>query len=248
LQEKKKQKYICAIKVLFLERLQQHQVEHTLRREVEIMTNVRHPNLIRLFGYFYDAKRVYLILEYAIGGEIFDHLRDEERFTEKKSARYIKDLSSALAYLHSKNIIHRDIKPENLLLDGEGRIRLSDFGWSVHTPGRQKRYTICGTVEYLAPEMIEKKPHKHSVDTWSLGVLCYEFLVGRSPFESNDQKTIFKKIKKGLFKCPDFLSSLARSFITALLQKRPEDRLLLTDVPTHPFITKHCGPPKSTDF
>eukprot|EP00494_Astrolonche_serrata_P027953 UN28218 len=159
------------------------------------MANVRHPNLIRMFGYFYDSNRVYLILEFAAGGEIFDRLREEGRFSERKTAAYIRDLASALDYLHSKNIIHRDIKPENLLLDGEGKIRLSDFGWSVHAPGKQKRYTICGTVEYLAPEMVEKKAHKNNVDTWALGVLCYEFLVGRSPFESDNKRTIFKRIK-----------------------------------------------------
>eukprot|EP00494_Astrolonche_serrata_P006596 UN06620 len=205
--------YVCALKVLFLARLREHHIEHTLRREVEIMVHTEHPNLIRLFGYFYDIDRVYLIMEFAAGGEVFDKLRDEGHFDNETTAIYIKDLASALSYLHSKNIIHRDIKPENLLLDGDGKIRLSDFGWSVHAPGKQKRQTICGTVEYLPPEMIEKQPHKDEVDTWALGILTYEFLVGKSPFESDNRKTIFKRIRKIDIKFPDIVVPDARDFI-----------------------------------
>merc|ERR1712217_248033 len=147
------------------------------------MKEVRHPNVLRLYGYFFDADRVYLMLEFAEKGEMFDHLRLATRFSEKRTARYIADIADALVYLHKKNIMHRDIKPENLLLDDEGRIKLSDFGWSVHTI--QRRITLCGTAEYLPPEMVAHQNHANTVDTWALGILTFEFLTGNSPFVAN---------------------------------------------------------------
>merc|ERR1712048_394047 len=236
LAREKQTQFICAIKVLYKERLRDFNAEHCLRREIEIMTNIRHTNLIRLYGYFYDSERVYLILEYANGGEIFDVLKEINVFDEQQTAIYIKDLASALDYLHKKNIIHRDIKPENLLLDDQGRIKLSDFGWSVHTPGNQKRLTMCGTAEYLPPEMVDKEPHQKDVDTWALGILCYEFLVGKSPFYAETNQKIFRRIKQMNIKFPKSISNLARDFISKLLKKKPSERLRLPDVPNHDFI------------
>jgi len=237
LARERKTGYICALKVLYKSRLREHHVEHTLRREIEIMTNIRHPNLTRLFGYFFDGDRVYLILEYCAKGEMFDVLRKEGRFSERRTAMYIHDLAAGLHYLHCKNIIHRDIKPENILLDQQGRIKLTDFGWSVHTGG--KRRTMCGTPEYLPPEMVEKETHGTAVDTWALGVLTYEFLVGTSPFEAKSMKKIMTRIKSMDFTYPSCISPLARDFISQLLKKNPTDRLSLEQVPDHPFMLKY---------
>merc|ERR1712048_778711 len=236
LAREKQTQFICAIKVLYKERLRDFNAEHCLRREIEIMTNIRHTNLIRLYGYFYDSERVYLILEYANGGEIFDVLKEINVFDEQQTAIYIKDLASALDYLHKKNIIHRDIKPENLLLDDQGRIKLSDFGWSVHAPQNTRRLTMCGTAEYLPPEMVDKTPHNKGVDTWALGILCFEFLVGQSPFYADTHNKIFKRIKKAHPRYPHYVSTLAKDFISKLLQKDPAKRLQLSKVPCHDFI------------
>ncbi|GKF47720.1 serine/threonine-protein kinase aurora-3, partial [Tanacetum coccineum] len=103
---------------------------------------------------------------------------------------YIASLTHALAYCHEKNVIHRDIKPENLLLDHEGRLKIADFGWSVQSTN--KRRTMCGTLDYLAPEMVENRPHDYAVDNWTLGVLCYEFLYGSPPFEADGQADTFR--------------------------------------------------------
>jgi len=246
LAREKKTGYICALKVLFKARLRRDGVEHTLRREIEIMVNTRHPHLLRIYGYFYDKEKVYLILEYAGRGELFEHLRHVISFSPRRTAKYIKHLASALAYLHSKNIIHRDIKPENLLLDDLGNIKLSDFGWSVHAPGKQKRYTMCGTPEYLPPEMIEHKPHYDSVDAWALGILAYEFLVGKSPFEAETQNDIFQNIRKKEVIYPKTMPQEAKLFISQLLQKDPSKRMKLTEVPNHPFITKYLKHSKSS--
>ena len=146
--------YICALKCMEKKELIEYKVEKQFRREVEIQSNLRHPNTLRLYGHFHDATRVYLIIEYVPGGELFKVLRREGRFPELKASKYIYQMASALKYLHTKHIIHRDIKPENILLGLDGNIKIADFGWSVHAP-TSRRNTMCGTLDYLPPEMVE---------------------------------------------------------------------------------------------
>lgn len=158
-----KSKYICALKVLDKSQLRKAGVEHQLRREIEIQSHLRHINVLRLYGYFYDQKKIYLILEYAPRRELYKVLTKHGRFSESQSARYIAQLAEALNYCHSKNVIHRDIKPENLLVGFNGGLKIADFGWSVHAPSSRRR-TLCGTLDYLPPEMIAcaALPHIHS--------------------------------------------------------------------------------------
>ncbi|CAK9145818.1 unnamed protein product [Ilex paraguariensis] len=189
-----KSKYIVALKVIFKEQIDKYRLHHQLRREMEIQTSLRHPNVLRLFGWFHDSERIYLILEYAHGGELYKELRITGNLTEKQAATYISSLTQALAYCHEKHVIHRDVKPENLLLDHEGRLKIADFGWSVQSRG--KRHTMCGTLDYLAPEMVENKAHDCAVDNWTLGILCYEFLYGVPPFEAESQSDTFRRIMK----------------------------------------------------
>ncbi|KAK3726845.1 hypothetical protein QZH41_016724 [Actinostola sp. cb2023] len=194
LAREKKSKFVVALKVLFKSQLQKSNVEHQLRREIEIQSHLKHPHILRLYGYFYDTTRVYLILEYAPNGELYKHLTASERFGEKETAKYIYQLAGALEYCHRLKVIHRDIKPENLLLNSLGDIKIADFGWSVHAPS-SKRSTLCGTLDYLPPEMVEGKMHDEKVDLWSLGILCYEFLVGKPPFEADGHGS--SKLSKG---------------------------------------------------
>ena len=149
-----------------------------------------------MYGFFTDETRIYLILEYCHGGELFNHLRaaPNGRYDELIASNYVAQVLQALKYMHSKNIIHRDIKPENLL-DSDGIIKLADFGWSVHAPS-DRRKTMCGTLDYLPPEMIDKerRAYDSTVDIWGLGILSYEFVVGRPPFESESQKETYERI------------------------------------------------------
>ncbi|KAH7519554.1 hypothetical protein FEM48_Zijuj08G0049300 [Ziziphus jujuba var. spinosa] len=237
-----KSKYIVALKVVFKEQIEKYKIHHQLRREMEIQTSLRHPNVLRLYGWFHDSERVFLILEYAHGGELYKELRLNGHLSEKQAATYILSLAQALAYCHEKDVIHRDIKPENLLLDHEGRLKIADFGWSVQS--RSKRHTMCGTLDYLAPEMVENKAHDYAVDNWTLGVLCYEFLFGAPPFEAETQKDTFRRIMKVDLSFPPtpYVSNEAKNLISRLLVKDSSKRLSLQKILEHPWIVKNANP------
>ena len=241
LAREKRSKYIVALKVLFKNQLQQSHVEHQLRREIEIQSHLRHPNILRLYGYFYDHNRVYLILEYAARGELYKELQKSKRFSEKRSATYIASLAKALVYCHKKHVIHRDIKPENLLIGIKGELKIADFGWSVHAPN-SRRQTLCGTLDYLPPEMVEGRDHDHAVDVWSLGVLAYEFLCGVPPFEAEGHSETYKRILRVDLKFPAHVSADARDMIASLLVKEPRNRLPLSKLLEHPWIGKNASP------
>ena len=241
LAREKKSHFIVALKVLYKSQLSKAGVEHQLRREIEIQAHLRHPNILRLYGYFYDQTRIYLILEYAAKGELYKELQKVTRFDERRAAKYIKSLANALAYCHDKHVIHRDIKPENLLLDLKGDLKIADFGWSVHTPTSGRRHTLCGTLDYLPPEMVEGKEHDQMVDVWSLGVLMYEFLVGNPPFEAFPQSETYKKISKVDIKWPTYISDDAKDLISKFLVKESKNRISLLDVEKHPWIVRNTA-------
>ncbi|KAF4505397.1 hypothetical protein G6O67_007353 [Ophiocordyceps sinensis] len=234
--------FICALKVLHKSELQVGGVERQVRREIEIQSNLRHPNILQLFGHFHDTKRVFLILEFAGKGELYKHLRREIRFPEWKAAQYIAQMASALRYLHRKHVIHRDIKPENILVGIHGEVKISDFGWSVHAPNNRRK-TMCGTLDYLPPEMIKPGSsdnyYNEKVDLWSLGVLAYEFLVGEAPFEDTPVMTQ-RRIARADMSIPSFVSIEASDLIKRLLVLDPEKRIPLDQVQLHPWIMKHC--------
>jgi serine/threonine protein kinase len=230
--------YILALKCLYKSEIVQSRVEKQIRREIEIQQNLRHPNVLRLYGYFHDEKRIFLMLEFAGKGELYKQLTKYGCFSERRSAVYIDQMADALSYLHSKHVIHRDIKPENLLLGINGELKIGDFGWSVHAPSN-RRTTLCGTLDYLPPEMVEGREHNEKVDYWALGVLTYEFIVGSPPFEemsgyngvsclvsrfcpgalvltgvSPDGSATYKRIAKVDLRIPSKVSADARDLIT----------------------------------
>lgn len=240
LAREKKSKFVVALKVLFKSQLQKSHLEHQLRREIEIQSHLRHPNILRMYGYFFDETRVYLILEYASKGEMYKFLMAQplQRFEEPIVANYMAQLADALMYCHARKVIHRDIKPENLLLGANGDVKIADFGWSVHAPS-SRRTTMCGTLDYLAPEMVEGRSHDERVDLWTLGILCYEFLVGKPPFEEEKTDLTYKRICSVDLRFPSHVTNGARDIISKLLKYQPEDRLDLKSILHHEWVQQH---------
>ncbi|XP_052815927.1 aurora kinase-like isoform X2 [Mya arenaria] len=241
LAREKTSKFIVALKVLFKSQLQNSGVEHQLRREIEIQSHLQHENILRMYQWFHDKKRIFLVLEFAAKGELYKILQREKRFDEKTTAKYVYQLANALKYCHSKKVIHRDIKPENLLISLIGDLKIADFGWSVHAPS-SRRTTLCGTLDYLPPEMIEGSFHDENVDLWSLGVLCYELLVGNPPFETESNSETYRRITRVDIRYPSYVTSGARDLIGSLLRHDPRKRISPDAVMTHHWIVANHTP------
>ncbi|KAL3668006.1 hypothetical protein V7S43_006878 [Phytophthora oleae] len=228
-----------ALKVLFKSPLTRDGGTSNLKREVEIQFRLRHPNVLRMFGYFYDEACVYLVLEYAPYGELFKELAKEKFFSDAVAAHYVTQVVEALKHCHGCGVIHRDIKPENLLLGYNKTVKLADFGWSVYAPKPYShRKTFCGTPDYLSPEMVMGESYDYRTDSWSLGVLTYELLVGITPFKCEHQMEMYRRIGLADYHFPPtpLVSESAKNFIAGLLQRKPRDRMSLEDAANHPWL------------
>ncbi|KAF2724993.1 kinase-like protein [Polychaeton citri CBS 116435] len=206
-------------------------VEQT-RTERNILESVnRHPFVVKLFYAFQDQEKLYLILEYAQGGELFTHLAMERMFTEEVAAFYMAEMVLALEHLHTNvRVIYRDLKPENCLLDAEGHLLLTDFGLSKvaleEEDGTSSRAnSVLGTIEYMAPEVVEGRPYDFVVDWWSLGAIGFDLLTGSPPFGGNNHAKIQQNILKQKLQLPYFLGPDAKDLLTRLLRKEPHKRL-----------------------
>lgn len=198
------------------------QVEH-VNAERYILSRVRHPFIVDLYATFQDSLNIYMLLSYVPGGELFTHLRRAQRFTPDVTRFYLATIVLALKYLHSFNIIYRDLKPENLLLDSRGYLRLTDFGFAKIVDDRT--WTLCGTPEYLAPEIIQSDGHGKAADWWACGILAYEMMVGYPPFFDEKAYGIYEKILKGKIHWPKEMDRLSRDIIKAFLHPDRTKRL-----------------------
>lgn len=201
-------------------------VEQT-KTERNILESVnRHPFVVKLYYAFQDHEKLYLILEYAQGGELFERMRNEHMFPEETAAFYMGEMVLALEHLHKTvGVVYRDLKPENCLLDAEGHLLLTDFGLSkVKVDGEECR-SMTGTVEYMAPEVIQEQEYGTAVDWWSFGILGFDLLTGSSPFHANNDMKIREKILKSKLVLPYYLSPDAKDLLTRLLRKEPKKRL-----------------------
>ncbi|EIW85381.1 cyclic AMP-dependent protein kinase catalytic subunit [Coniophora puteana RWD-64-598 SS2] len=214
---------IFALKVLRKsEIVRLRQVEH-VNAERYILSRVRHPFVVDLFATFQDSLNIYMLMSYVPGGELFTHLRRAQRFTPDVTRFYLATIVMALKYLHSFNIIYRDLKPENLLLDSRGYVRLTDFGFAKIVDDRT--WTLCGTPEYLAPEIIQSDGHGKAADWWACGILCYEMLVGYPPFFDETAYGIYEKILRGEIYWPRTMDRLSKELIKGFLHPDRSKRL-----------------------
>ncbi|KAM9958049.1 hypothetical protein ACTFIW_013025 [Dictyostelium discoideum] len=229
--------------------LKKKQIAHT-NTEKMVLSTMDHPFIVRLHFAFQNEDFLFMCMDYVPGGELFHHLQKAGKFPEELAKFYIAEVICSLHYLHSNNIIYRDIKPENILLDEEGHIKLTDFGLSksgiTSVVGSKNggeggfATTFCGTPEYLAPEIITGAGHGKAADWWSVGILLFEMLTGRSPFLASNRNDMYKSMIQGNLRMPMFLSSDAQDLLEKLLVPDPNKRLGSTqgfeEISSHPFF------------
>ncbi|XP_069929385.1 ribosomal protein S6 kinase alpha-2 isoform X1 [Oryctolagus cuniculus] len=212
------------------------------KMERDILAEVNHPFIVKLHYAFQTEGKLYLILDFLRGGDLFTRLSKEVMFTEEDVKFYLAELALALDHLHGLGIIYRDLKPENILLDEEGHIKITDFGLSKEAIDHDKRaYSFCGTIEYMAPEVVNRRGHAQSADWWSFGVLMFEMLTGSLPFQGKDRKETMALILKAKLGMPQFLSVEAQGLLRALFKRNPCNRLGagvdgVEEIKRHPFF------------
>lgn len=208
--------------------IKRNQLLHT-QTERNILQNIQHPFLVNLIFAFQTDDKLYMVLDYMGGGELFFWLKKHRRFSEVRAQLMGAEITLALGALHAHNIIYRDLKPENILVDLDGHIRLTDFGLSkdgITTAGAEGgTKTFCGTPEYLAPEVLDNKGHGKAVDWWSFGTLLYEMLCGLPPFYDTQIQKMYHKILCAPLRFPSYLTDDAKTILRGLLQRKVEERL-----------------------
>ena len=216
-----------AVKVLEKKRMQQADDIERVGREIQILKLLKHPYVIRLWEIIYEKDKIYLSMEFAAKGELFQHIVKHRRCREPEARRFFVQIMSGVAYLHAQHVVHRDIKPENLLLDEQRNIRIADFGLSTRCAPGQVLKHACGSPCYAAPEMIAGRRYSGAkADIWSLGVCLFAMLCGYLPFEDPDTNNLYKKIMAGTYKVASFVSADARKPLIQVLRYRvgPFDR------------------------
>ncbi|CAI5972102.1 unnamed protein product [Closterium sp. NIES-64] len=217
-----------AIKVMDKDRILQHRMADQIKREVSIMKMVRHPNIVQLIEVLASRNKIFMVLEFAAGGELFDRIVYRGRLAEIEARRYFQQLVDAVDCCHAKGVCHRDLKPENLLVDERGNLKVSDFGLSA-LPQQQHRdgllHTTCGTPNYVAPEVLHNKGYDgRKADVWSCGVILFVLLAGYVPFDEPDLVLLYDKISRAHFKFPEWFSPGVKRLITRILNPDPATR------------------------
>ena len=226
-----------ALKVLEKEKIIKSNLVDQVNKEIDILYRCNHPHIIRLINHFEDEENVYLVLEFAENGNLFNKLKNKKRFQESEVAQFGREVLAALIYLHTNfevPIVHRDIKPENILLDSNDRVKLCDFGWASFIEAERKTY--CGTPEYLPPEILLNKTQSEKVDMWSYGVLLFELLNGSTPFNARAEWRIFKNIANRKIKWLIEVGKEAKDLIEKLLDLKEEERATSIEIADHPFF------------
>ncbi|OQR88525.1 kinase [Thraustotheca clavata] len=239
---KKDSKKLYAMKTLSKPNVKRrNQVEHT-RTERRVLGLTKHPYIVHLHYAFQTKQKLYFVIDYCPGGELFFHLSRMERFSESMACFYAAEITLALDHLHQLGVVYRDLKPENILFDSSGHVLLADFGLAKEgiTDGAEGTNSMCGTPEYLPPEILDRVGHGTSVDWWALGMVLYEMLTGLPPWYTRNRQKLFDRVRNAPLTFPDYVSPNAQSLIAGLLNRNPNERLgnkSAKDIQTHPFFS-----------
>jgi len=226
-----------AVKILDKEKILQETDKSRLEREIKILKNMRHNNIVHLYDVKETPTSLYIIMEYINGKELFEYIISSKRLSELEACRFYQQIISGIEYLGKIKVVHRDIKPENLLLDNKNNIKIVDFGLSNSYPKNELLTTACGSPCYAAPEMINGERYFGlKADIWSSGIVLYAMLCGYLPFEEADNEKLYKKITEGKFKTPNFLSDSAKDILHRILNVDPKSRITIPQMKKHPWF------------
>ncbi|KAL5577304.1 hypothetical protein UlMin_019003 [Ulmus minor] len=237
-----------AIKILDKEKVLKHKMIGQIKREISTMKLIKHPNVIRMYEVMASKTKIYIVMEFVTGGELFDKIASKGRLKEDEARKYFQQLVCAVDYCHSRGVYHRDLKPENLLLDVNGTLKVSDFGLSA-LPQQVREdgllHTTCGTPNYVAPEVINNKGYDGAkADLWSCGVILFVLTAGYLPFEESNLMALYKKIFKADFTCPPWFSSSAKKLIKRILDPNPVTRITIAEIIENEWFKKGYKPPR----
>jgi len=226
-----------AVKILDKDRILQEADKTRIEREIKILKNMRHNNIVHLFDVKETPSSLYIIMEYICGKELFDYIIDKKYLSEIEACNFYQQIISGIEYLGKIRVAHRDLKPENLLLDEQKTIKIVDFGLSNIYPNDELLTTACGSPCYAAPEMINGEPYIGvRVDIWSSGIVLFAMLCGYLPFEDEDNEALYKKITAGKFKTPKYLSDCCKDFLYKILNVNPNKRYTIEQIKNHPWF------------
>ncbi|KAJ4828919.1 CBL-interacting serine/threonine-protein kinase 11 [Turnera subulata] len=233
-----------AVKVINKKKIDKTSLMGNVKREISIMSKLNHRHIVKLHEVLASKTKIYFVMEFVKGGELFAKI-SKGRFSEDLARKYFQQLISAVGYCHSRGVFHRDLKPENLLLDEHGNLKVSDFGLSavkaqIRADGML--HTLCGTPAYVAPEILTKKGYDGArVDVWSCGVILFVLTAGFLPFSDQNLMAMYKKIYKGEYRCPKWMSSELKRFLSRLLDTNPETRITIDGILRDPWFRKGGG-------
>jgi len=237
-----------AIKILDKEKILKHKMVEQIKREISTMKLVKHPYVVQLLEVMASRTKIYIVLEYVTGGELFNKIAEQGRLLEDEARKYFHQLIDAVDFCHSRQVYHRDLKPENLLLDAKGNLKISDFGLSA-LPQQFREdgllHTTCGTPNYVAPEVIMDKGYSGATaDLWSCGVILYVLMAGYLPFEEPTIMALYKKIYRAQFSWPPWFSSGARKLLLKILDPNPNTRITAAQIHKNDWFRKGYSPAK----
>ena len=226
-----------AVKILDRQKISNESDMSRLEKEIRVLKMLHHNNIVHLYNVIQTSSAIYLVTEYIEGKELFDYIVHKKRLSELEACKFYQQLISGIEYLGKMKITHRDLKPENLLLDKKKNIKLVDFGLSNVYKNNELLSTACGSPSYAAPEMLSgKKYNGLNVDIWSSGIILYAMICGHLPFEDKDNIILYKKIKQGIFKIPEFISDNAKDLLHRILNTDPEKRYNIEQIKAHPWF------------